>query len=204
MRLCVAVAEAKHQILGPGPSWAALLARVGQADEAALAQLYDLSSPAVFGLTLRILRDRTAAEEVTLDVFTQVWKTASHYAPERGSATSWLLMLARSRAIDRLRSRARRDRQNEEALETRVTEPADPAPTPEQISLQDARRQVVDSALDALDPGQREAIDLAFFGGFSHREIAARLDQPLGTVKTRIRLGMVRLRRLLEPHMETV
>lgn len=200
----MAVAEAKPQRPGSEPSWAALLARVGGADQSALAQLYDASSPAVFGLTLRILGDRAAAEEVTLDVYTQVWKTASQYTPERGAASSWLLMLARSRSIDRLRSRARRDQDRETPLEAQVTEVADPAPTPEQTSVEAARRQVIQSALGTLDPRQREAIDLAFFSGFSHREIATRLGQPLGTVKTRIRLGMVRLRELLEPHAETV
>jgi len=150
-------------------------------------------------LRIDVVGDRATAEEVTLDVYTQVWRTAVQYRTERGSPSTWLLMLARSRAIDCLRSRAWRDHNREQPLEATVTEFADSTPTPEQISVQAAHRRMVQSALASLDPKPREAILLSFFSGLSHTEIAARLGQPLGTVKTRIRLGMVRLREVLQP-----
>ena len=169
-------------------------------DQGALAEFYDDSSRYVFGLTLRILGDRESAEEVTLDVYVQVWKQASRYSPERGAVSSWLLNMARSRAIDRLRSKGRRQRAQEGPLDA-VGEAADRAPTPEESSLASERRRAVQSALGALQEPQREAIELAYFLGFSHSQIAERLGEPLGTVKTRIRLGMLHLRDSLQHQM---
>ena len=165
-----------------------------------MAEFYDASSRYVFGLALRILGDRESAEEVTLDVYVQVWKQASRYSPERGSVSSWLLNMARSRAIDRLRSKGRRQRQQEGPLDA-AGEAADRAPTPEESSLASERRRAVQSALAALQEPQREAIELVYFSGFSHSQIAERLGEPLGTVKTRIRLGMLHLRDSLQHQM---
>lgn len=174
--------------------------RVAQLDQSALARLYDLFSPVVFGLTLKIVGDRPAAEEVTLDVYTQIWNTAGQYEAVRGSASSWLLLIARSRAIDYLRSRRRREQDRQQPLDETVAQYADTRPNPEQSSLAAGRHRIIRAALESLDPKQRKVIDLAFFCGWSHSEIASGLGQPLGTVKTRIRLGMSRLQELPQPY----
>jgi RNA polymerase sigma-70 factor (ECF subfamily) len=162
-----------------------------------VAELYDAAAPLVHGLTMRILEDASAAEEVTADAFVQVWRQASRWDPARGSPLAWLLMLARSRAIDRLRASGARRAEREAALE-----PADAdvtVPTPEDDAVVAERGRRVRSALTRLVPEQRQLIELVYFRGYSHTEIAATLGQPLGTVKTRIRLGMVRLRESLGP-----
>lgn len=181
----------------PDLAWGALVQAIAAGDETALAKLYDATAGLVHGLVLRIVRDRGHAEETTLDVFTQVWRNASAFDPARGTAVTWLLTLARSRAIDRLRS-VRADRGHEEPLDiaaSRAWEGDDPADASE---LSERRRRVR-GALAQLDHDQREAIAIAYFEGLSHTEIAARLGHPLGTVKSRIRSGMLRLRELLEP-----
>jgi len=135
------------------------------------------------------------AEEITLDVYSQVWRLAKDYTPQRGSPTAWLMMMTRSRALDRVRSRTART-QHEMVLETTFDQPADQQTAEESVMLtQD--RQRVRQAMGLLSPEQREAIELAFFSGMTHSELADRLEQPLGTVKTRIRLGMMRLRSAL-------
>ena len=180
--------------------WAELLDRLAESDKSALAELYDLSSSAVFGLVLRIVGDRSDAEEVTLDVYVQVWKQVERYDSSRGRVLSWLLTIARSRAIDRLRSKAAKDRGREQPLDAAgVAEVADASLNPEQSSFEATRKTTVLTALDSLQTDQRQAIELAYFAGMSHSEIADRTGQPLGTVKTRIRLGMLRLRKTLQP-----
>ena len=179
--------------------WARLIGRIAQTDRHALAELYDASSSQVFGLVLRLVGDRAAAEEIALDVYTQVWKRASQYDPSRGSASSWLLLIARSRAIDHLRSSVRKTRDAERPLDPAVAQVSDHSANPEEVVLLQGRRQLVRSALESLDSRKREAIDLAFYSGLTHTEIADRLGLPVGTVKTRIRSGMIRLRELLEP-----
>ncbi len=187
------------------PVWVELLERLAQSDKSALAELYDLSSAAVFGLVLRVVGDRSDAEEVTLDVYMQVWKQAERYDSSRGRVLSWLLTIARSRAIDRLRSRAAKDRSREQPLDAAgVAEVADAALNPEQSSFEATRKTTVLTALDSLQTDQRQAIELAYFAGMSHSEIADRTGQPLGTVKTRIRLGMLRLRKTLQPLEEAI
>ena len=175
--------------------WNQCINRVAQGDAEALGRLYDGTHPLVYGLALRILSDVSDAEEVALDVYTQVWKTARRFDPHRGTVSAWLVTLARSRAIDRLRSGATR-RQREETLTEKPEAPAATA-SPEEASLLGQQQRLVRAALAALAPEQREAIELAFFSGLSHSELAAKLGQPLGTVKTRIRLGMIKLRELL-------
>jgi RNA polymerase sigma-70 factor (ECF subfamily) len=185
--------------------WAELLERLAQTDKSALAELYDLSSSAVFGLVLRIVGDRSDAEEVTLDVYMQVWKQAERYDSSRGRVLSWLLTIARSRAIDRLRSKAAKDRGREQPLDAAgVAEVADASLDPEQSSFEATRKTTVLTALDSLQTDQRQAIELAYFAGMSHSEIADRTGQPLGTVKTRIRVGMLRLRKTLQPLEEAI
>jgi RNA polymerase sigma-70 factor (ECF subfamily) len=173
----------------------ALLARVAARDEQALERLYDATAGRVFALTLQILCDRSAAEDATLEVFTQVWTQADRFGPTKGTPLGWLFMLARTRAIDLLRLRAR-TASREESLET-ATAIADPAAGPESLTLEGREAARVRCALAALAPSQREALLAAYFAGLSHSEIAKALGQPLGTVKTHIRMGLEQLRRLL-------
>ncbi len=170
----------------------ALIARTASADGHALAALYDGTASYVHGIAMRILKDERDAEEVTVDVYRQVWHQAARYDPDRGRPLAWLLMLARSRAIDRMRSAAA-ERARVEPLDD-ATPVASTAPTPEESTALAERRRVVQGALTRLAAEQRQVIELAYFGGLSQSEIAAKLGEPLGTVKTRIRIGMMRLR----------
>ncbi len=175
----------------------ALLERLAGGDQSALAALYDATSRLVYGLALRILGDPADAEEVTLDVYTQAWRQVGRYDASRGDALTWLLTLTRSRAIDRLRSRAG-SRKREQALDT-AAELATSEPDPESRSAFAERARRVRSALAVLSPEQRQVIELAYFEGLTHVEIAERIRQPLGTAKSRIRLGMAKLRDALSP-----
>ena len=177
--------------------WAALIHRVAQGDQSALSKLYDSTGRLVYGLVLRILNEAPSAEEVLLDVFTQVWRQASQYDGKRGAPLAWIMTIARSRAIDRLRS-TRQELQRKDPLDSVQAIRSDSA-DPEQDSLISERRLMVKRALAGLAPEQREVIELAYYSGMSHSEIASRLGKPLGTVKTRTRLGMMRLREALGP-----
>lgn len=172
-----------------------LLKQTASGDEAAFAELYDLTSRRVFGLALRVLRDRGAAEEATLDAYESVWRRAADFDPQRGSPIAWILIIARSKAIDLLRSRSRRV-ERESTLGNALAA-QDPGPGPEAASAQGERCAVVRSALGSLPPDQREAIEAVYFDGYTHSEAARALGEPLGTVKTRIRLGLTKLRRSL-------
>jgi RNA polymerase sigma-70 factor (ECF subfamily) len=183
----------------PGPReqrQAELIGQVAAGDEHALASLYDDTSRLVFGLLLRILNDAGAAEEVLLDVYTQVWRQAATYSTERGAPLAWLTTIARSRAIDRLRA-VREKQQRTEPLEASLYKSAASEDVEEEWAAREMQK-AVRAALDALPPEQRELIELAYFGGMSHGEIAEAKGQPLGTVKTRIRLGMSKLRDALK------
>jgi len=176
---------------------ATLLAGVVVGDQAALADLYDGTHVSVYSLALRILHDQAAAEDVTIEVYTQVHRRAADYDPQRGTPSAWLLTLARSRAIDRLRTeRVRRAR--EEGLDE-ASMVATSGTDPEDFSTAMELRHIVQRALATLTPEQREAIEIAYYTGLSHSEIAAKLGQPLGTIKTRIRTGMRLLREQLCP-----
>ena len=177
-----------------------LVGRMAAGQEGALGELYDATSPRVFGLTLRILGDRAAAEEATIDVYTQVWKQTGRYDPAKGTVLAWLLILGRSRAIDILRSRARRAEQ--ESSFAASLDLSDPAPGPEQASSEAERARRVRLALRSLPGEQRAALEVVYFGGLSHREAAEALSQPLGTVKTRVRTGLATLHRALTPPPE--
>ena len=171
-----------------------LIKQVADGDAPALAAVYDLHAPTVYALALRILGEEGEAEDVVQEVFAQAWRQAGRYDAARGSVAAWLLIMTRTRAIDRLRSRqARPDRGpgvDDSALERYPSPAADPV---DEMALeQDVVR--VRRALAELPLLQRVAIELAFFEGLTQREIADRLEQPLGTVKTRIRLGLLKLR----------
>ena len=162
--------------------------------------LYDRHASMVMGLALSIVRDRTDAETVVLDTFTQAWRDAGRYDAGRGSVASWLLVLGRSRALDLLRSAGRRARLTPVSVDDAPAAAlvAEDAPSdPAQAVEAHERQQHVAAALGELPQAQRQAIELAFFEGLSHSEVAERLGEPLGTVKTRIRLGMTKLRQLL-------
>lgn len=174
---------------------ATLIHSLAAGNQQAMSALYDATNRLVYGLTLRILSDPSLAEEVLLDVYMQVWRQASAYDARRGGPLAWLTTLARSRAIDRLRSGKQRQ-QREESLE--VAGDHSVPPNIEETVAASEIRQRVQAALDLLSPEQREVIELAYYGGMSHSEIAAKLGQPLGTVKTRTRLGMMKLRETLK------
>jgi RNA polymerase sigma-70 factor (ECF subfamily) len=173
---------------------------VAEGDQSALAALYDATNRVVFGLVLRILSDRSTAEEVLLDVYTQVWRQAALYDRKRGAPLAWLMTIARSRAIDRFRS-GRLDQQNRESLDD-LGHLSSASLNPEENTALSERQRLVRAALNSLSVEQREVIELAYYGGLSHSEIALRLGQPLGTVKTRTRLGMMKLREALTPVLE--
>ncbi len=174
-----------------------LIQRVARGEQSALAVLYDSTSRMVLGLALRILGDRYSAEEVLLDVYTQVWRQASSFDVNRGLPLAWLMTITRTRAIDRLRS-GKHYQQRREPLDL-VMDERSAQPNPEEASATSERQALVRSALESLSPEQREVIELAYYLGLSHSEIAARLGLPLGTVKTRARLGMMKLCDLLQP-----
>lgn len=177
-------------------AWKEWVDRAAGGDQSGLAALYDESSPLVYSVALRMLGRKEDAEEVTLDVYTQVWRTAASYDPSRGTVAAWLVTQARSRAIDRMRARDRR-MEREQPMVKFFDRGVD-APSPEQESQAGQRRRRVFAALATLAPEQREAIQLAFFSDLTHSELANQLGQPLGTVKSRIRLGMMKLREQLE------
>lgn len=179
----------------------ALVAQLAAGDELALANLYDRTNRLVYGLALRVLGDPSTAEDVTMEVYLQVWRTAESYVPQRGSVLSWLVTMARSRAIDCLRRRKARRAHLEENVEE-VADLRDSRPGPELTIIEDGRSRIVQKAMAQLSSDQREAIELAYFSGFSHAEVAVEKGLPLGTVKTRIRLGMLHLRKLLAPYAE--
>lgn len=175
----------------------ALIKRIALGQEDALAAFYDGTCRLAYGLILRIVGDPATAEEVTLDAYIQVWRRADTYSAERGSPLAWFLTIARTRSLDRLRS-GWQDQQRKQTLDT-VSHVATRSSNPEEESALGERQRLVRRALDSLSAEQREVIELAYYAGLSHSEIAGRLNQPLGTVKTRIRLGMIKLRDHLKP-----
>jgi RNA polymerase sigma-70 factor (ECF subfamily) len=169
----------------------ALLQRVATGDQAAFARLYDLLSPRVFGLILRVLVDRAQSEEVLQEVFLEVWQSAARFAPNRGQGRSWVLTIAHRRAVDRVRaSQASGDRDVRAGL--RDLEVAHDG-VAEQVELRIEGEKVA-GALSRLPDAQKEALTLAYYGGYSQSEIAALVGAPLGTIKTRMRDGLSRLR----------
>jgi len=174
----------------------ALVGRMAAGDEHAMARLYDDTSRTIYGLALRIVREPAAAEDVTMEVYLQVWRLAANFDPQRGTVLSWMANMARSRALDSLRRRkASRDDLKERVDE--VHNLSDFRIGPEMSMLEDERSRIVRKAMLQLSPDHREAIELAYFSGLTHTEAAIKSGLPLGTVKTRIRSGMSHLRKLL-------
>ncbi len=174
---------------------AALLARIAQGDEAAFADLYRRMSPVLFGLTLRMMHDAKDAEDVLQEGFCTIWRKASTFDDRVGSPMTWAVLIMRHKSIDRLRARQRTEKLATRALEY-ATEGFDDA-SAQQPALRE-RSSLVRGALRELPAEQRGALELAFFSHLTHEEIATRLATPLGTIKARIRRGLLRLRDLLD------
>jgi RNA polymerase sigma-70 factor (ECF subfamily) len=184
----------KTQAPVPEKDWVALVQSIGRGDQLALHALYARTHRVVFTLITRITGNRETADELTIDVFHDVWRRAPAYTPEGGSVVGWILNQARSRAIDRLRFDQRKKRVNNHT--------DNPPPVIAERSPQEAfdvseQGRLLRHALEALTPQERQAIETAFFSELTYSEVAARLDQPVGTVKTRIRSGLSKLRQLL-------
>jgi RNA polymerase sigma-70 factor (ECF subfamily) len=173
----------------------ALMQAVAARDPNALRALYDRYAGLVFSLALRILRNRAEAEELLTDVFWEVWSKAQRFDAARGTAITYLTTLTRSRSIDRIRSRATKLKLT--AIESEDASAAATGTTPAGDSMLAERRALIRRAIDQLDPSQRQAIECAYYDGLSHSEIADKLNKPLGTVKTYIRQGLIRLRESL-------
>ncbi len=169
----------------------ALLALVARGDDEALGVLYDRFGRVAYGLSLRILRDRSLAEDAVQEAFLTVWRTAESFVPERAKPSTWILTLVHRRAVDLVR---REERRRTDPLES-AAEPAG-AETDEEVVLRSQRR-MVQEALRRLPDDQREAIELAYYGGYTQSELSERLGQPLGTIKSRMFTGLRRLRDLL-------
>jgi RNA polymerase sigma-70 factor (ECF subfamily) len=174
--------------------WVALVRAIAEGDQVALHALYERAHRVVYTLSVRITSSRETAEEVTLDVFHDVWRRAADYDPAGGTVLGWIMNQARSRAIDRLRFEQRKKRVNPELGAPLGVEPA--ADSHDVLELEQ-QREALGNALGVLTPDERRAIEAAFFSGLTHAEVARRLDQPLGTIKTRIRSGLHKLRQVL-------
>lgn len=173
------------------PDLAELLKLSGRGDQTAFGQLYDAVSSRVFGLAVRVVRDPAQAEEVTQEAMLEIWRTAGRYDPDRGSPLSWLLTIVHRKAVDRVRSAEASTRRDTSYHQKNQPVEHDSTAEAAHASLE-ARR--VRTALGSLTPVQREALELAYFGGYTHTEVAGMLDLPVGTAKTRIRDGLIRLR----------
>ena len=186
--------------LTPGDTDRALMARVEARDADALAALYDMYAARLLGLAARILGDTGEAEEVLQEVFLFVWRAAATFDPARGSVLAWLLVATRSRAIDRLRTR----RPAARAGLTRVDRVPD-KPDPRDVEADSATREwetLCRAAIGELPPEQRIALELAYFEGLTHQEISQKTSTPLGTVKTRVRLGLMKLKDRIRPYRQ--
>jgi RNA polymerase sigma-70 factor, ECF subfamily len=183
-----------------GAELADLLRRSARGDEAAFAQLYDATAPRTYGLALRVVRDPAQAQEVTQEAYLEVWRTASRFDQAKGSAISWLMTITHRKAVDRVRSAEAASRRDTTYHDTTQPVAHDSTADAAETKLE-ARR--VRTALTGLTDVQREAITLAYYGGYTHTEVATMLDLPVGTAKTRIRDGLIRLRDALGVGGET-
>ena len=187
------VLYAKSKAPVPEQDWVALVQSIAAGDQLAIHALCDRTHRVVFTLMMRLTANRETAEELTVDFFHDVWRRASSYDAANGTVLAWIMNQARSRAIDRLRFESRKKRSNggdEQALAEVAADPRDGLELREQ-------GQWLRAALATLTPDERQAIETTFFGGLTHAEAAKRLDQPLGTIKTRIRSGLHKLRQRL-------
>jgi RNA polymerase sigma-70 factor (ECF subfamily) len=169
-----------------------LLSAVAKGDQTAFAALYDRVGAQVYGLARRVLRDPSQSEEITQEVLLEVWRTASRFDASRGSANGWILTMAHRRAVDRVRSE-QASRNRDQRVATRDAGAAGYDVVAEDVEIR-MEQQQVRKALEKLTDLQREAVELAYYQGYTYREVAELLDAPVGTVKTRLRDGLIRLR----------
>jgi RNA polymerase sigma-70 factor (ECF subfamily) len=179
-----------------------LMGLIVQQKREALELLYDRYAGAVYSLAVHMLRDRGAAEEVAQDAFLNVWRRASSFRPERGKVAAWLFSIAHHRVIDEVRRRRRREQTHVFHDVDLANHPSDDAGDPLAYAILQVRRSILREAMSALRPEQREVVALAYYGGLTHSEIAERLNQPLGTVKTRMRLALKKLREVMAPQSQ--
>ena len=178
-----------------------LLKRIGQGDSASFEMLYDRLSGVLFSTAYRVLNNQVAAEDVLQDVFVQIWEKAARYDPTLGKPLTWAVTLTRNKAIDRLRSTQRRNRlQDSVQRESEIFEQFDDRNSFDAVASGELG-MLVRGALEKLSSDQRQVIELAFFSSMTQSEIAERLDQPLGTIKARIRRGMMKLREVIGPDL---
>ncbi|HSV04604.1 MAG TPA: sigma-70 family RNA polymerase sigma factor [Phenylobacterium sp.] len=182
----------------PEQDWASLVEAIAAGDQLALHALYERAHRLVFTLVMRITANPQTAEELTLDVFHDIWRGAAGYDPAGGTVLGWIMNQARSRAIDRLRFEARKKRNPDGSAHPE----AEPVPDPHHLLVLQEQRTALRNALSSLTANEREAIEMTFFAGLTHTEAARRLDLPLGTIKTRIRSGLHKLRDALTPELE--
>lgn len=186
-----------HAVSRIAPS---LLARVAKGEQQAFSQLYDLSSTLLFSIALRILGQREEAAELLQEVYLEIWSKVVRYDVSRGTPTAWLITLTRSRALDRLRLRDPRTHSPiGQAVHGHTTPGTDDSPPPAEAQADQELRTQVSTILSALPQAQQQAIELAYYEGLSHSEISGRLNQPVEAVKTRLKLGMAKLRESLRP-----
>ncbi len=178
-----------------------LLKRIGQGDSASFEMLYDRLAGVLFSTAYRVLNNQVAAEDVLQDVFVQIWEKAARYDPTLGKPLTWAVTLTRNKAIDRLRSTQRRNRlQDSVQRESEIFEQFDDRNSFDAVASSELG-MLVRGALEKLSSDQRQVIELAFFSSMTQSEIAERLDQPLGTIKARIRRGMMKLREVIGPDL---
>ncbi len=181
-----------------------LMQRLLHKDKRAFEAIFDRYGDLVYSTSLRVLRDAHLAQDVSQEIFVRLWRKPESYVAERGRFLTWLISVTRNRAVDEIRSRGRRQRYETASPEEQERElPAGEANDPALNAQLAEQAHVVRAALAELPPEQREVIELAYFGGLTQQEIADRLSQPLGTVKTRIRLGMQKLRAALAPEIRS-
>jgi RNA polymerase sigma-70 factor (ECF subfamily) len=185
-------AESSAETSAPCPTAEQLILAAARGETEAFGQLYDLFAPAVWQVVKRVVRDPRLSEDVTQEVFVQLWQNASKFDPERGSGRAFTLTLAHRRAVDAVRKEQTYRDATERAA--RLEPAAAPAPDAARLALSRIDRTTVRGALASLSAPQRRCIELAYFGGLSQSQIASTLDIPLGTVKTRVREGLIRLR----------
>jgi RNA polymerase sigma-70 factor, ECF subfamily len=186
-----------HEVLWrPTDDLATLLNRCGQGDEEAFVRLYDATAPRAYGLALRVVRDRQLAEDVTQEAYVELWRQSQRYDRARGSAISWLLTIVHRRAVDRIRSAEATTRREEAYFRREQATPEPDITSATALTSLEAHR--ARAALALLSPAQRQAISLAYFEGLTHVEVAAAVGAPLGTIKFRIRNGLLRLREALD------
>lgn len=181
-----------------------LMARLPMRDIEAFEALYDRYGRLAYSTALRVVADVDLAEDIVQEVFVRIWSRSDRYTPERGRFVTWFLSVVRNKAVDQVRTRRRRQRREVASDEPERLLPSSDDPDPALMAELADLRQTVRRALSSIPAEQRRPIEMAYFGGYTQAEIAAQLSQPLGTVKTRIRMGMQKLRLLLLPEIETL